>query len=227
MLILGLDTTLTACSAALVRADADGFKPVEQIFEWRPRGHAEVLAAMVQTLLERAKLKFNSIERIAVTCGPGTFTGVRVGLAAARGFALAAGIPVIGLTSLEAIAENHWQSETADGPLAVLVDARRGEVYCQIFSSPGNAMTQPAAGPIEEVLAPLDGQAFWAIGSAAQAAKAANSGRLRLSDALPVPDAAKFAHLVLGAKPAQPPSPLYLRAPDVKAQARSNVLPPL
>jgi len=150
-----------------------------------------------------------------VTTGPGTFTGVRIGLAFARGLGLARGIPVIGIDSLTAIAAN----ETAACPLLVVSDARNGDVYAATFDAArkltiGPRITTPA-GAVED----LPANAL-VIGTATRSVLDA-SGRADLgaSPAGDVPVAARFARLAAQAIPSGMPAALYLRAPDARPQA--------
>ena len=124
MRLLAIDTAMAACSAAVLEEGAD--LPRAAACVAMERGHAEALAPMVAEAMAKARLGFRDLDRIAVTIGPGTFTGVRIGLALARGLGLALAVPVIGIETLTAIAAN----EPADGlPLLVAADARREEVY--------------------------------------------------------------------------------------------------
>jgi tRNA threonylcarbamoyladenosine biosynthesis protein TsaB len=134
MICLALDTALDACSAALLR---DGVVLAEETRDIG-RGHAEVLMAVVETVLDGARLGILDCDRFAVTVGPGSFTGIRVGLAAARGFAVAAGRPVVGVSTLEALAADAG----AAGPVLAVIDARRDEVYAGLFGP-----THEAGGP--------------------------------------------------------------------------------
>ncbi len=127
MAILSIDTCLQTCSAALL---ADG--KVRAIkTEARDKGHAERLAPLVQEVMAEAQVSFSEISKIAVAVGPGSFAGVRVGLAFARGLAIGTDIPVIGATTLEILAAGL--SVHGGAVRVVLIDARRGQVYGQVF----------------------------------------------------------------------------------------------
>lgn len=202
---------MAACSVAV----SGGGVVIASAFEPMERGHAEALAPMVQRVMGEAGLRFSDLERVAVTTGPGTFTGVRIGLAMARGLGLALGIPVCGIDSLSAIAENELNS----GSLLVAADARKGEVYAALLEN-GQLIRPPQVIAIN-VAAHGVPVGTMVMGTAAQAVIAA-SGRddLVLSTAGDLPDAANFA--ALAARPPVPqgmPVPLYLRAPDAKPQA--------
>jgi tRNA threonylcarbamoyladenosine biosynthesis protein TsaB len=213
MKILSLDTAMAACSAAVI--DTDRALPLAAACQAMERGHAEALAPMVAEVMHASGLAFSEIDRIAVTVGPGTFTGVRIGLSFARGLGLARGIPVIGIDSLSAIAAN----EASRGPLLVVSDARNGEVYAASFDGERHPISGPritTPGGAAEGL-PLNALV---IGTAKNSVLAM-SGRsdLALSHESDLPEAARFARLAASATPRGMPEPLYLRAPDAKPQA--------
>ncbi len=215
MKILSFDTAMAACSAAVV--DTDRALPLADAFQAMERGHAEALAPMVAGVIRASGLDFSQIDRIAVTTGPGTFTGVRIGLSFARGLGLARGIPVIGIDSLSAIAAN----EMADGHLLVVCDARNGDVYAASFDPARKLIAGPRITTPASAVADVPAHSL-VIGTAARAVLA-ESGRsdLGVSSAGDVPVAAQFAHLAARAIPVGMPAPLYLRAPDAKPQAAS------
>ena len=210
MICLGLDTALGACSAAL--ADETGL--IARRYEPMAIGHAEAVAPMTDALLREAGLTFAALGRIAVTTGPGTFTGQRIGLAFARGLALALKIPCAGVTTLEVIAAAA-RAEHPERPVLVASDAKRGEAYVQGFRADGVAVSEPALLTYEAA-----SEAARALGADAVLAGTAsallNLPALTLATA-DQPDAAFVARLGL-ARPApdHPPHPLYLRAPDAK-----------
>ncbi len=154
--ILALDTTLSACSAALVRDGA----PLAHRFEVIGRGHAERLMPMIDAVMRDAGCGYDAVDAVAVTLGPGTFTGVRIGLAAARGLALALDRPLLGISTLEAVAIDLLlrRPDLAARPVTVVHDARRGEVYMQSFRA-------AALDPFPR-LEPLDEAAAWPIADA-------------------------------------------------------------
>ena len=212
MKILCLDTAMAACSAAVI--DTECTLPLAEAFVAMERGHAEALAPMVAHALHLSGLPISEIDRVAVTTGPGTFTGVRIGLSFARGLGLARGIPVIGIDSLSAIAAN----ETSSSPLLVVADARHGEVYAASFDPARQLIDGPRITTAAEAAATLPKGAVL-IGTAARAVmEASGRGDASLSSAGNVPIAARFAHLAAGAAPGSMPAPLYLRAPDAKPQ---------
>jgi tRNA threonylcarbamoyladenosine biosynthesis protein TsaB len=219
--ILSLDTALGACSAAVVDCGDAGPDVRAGAFELRARGHAEALAPMIEAVMARAGIDFAGIDRFAVTVGPGSFTGLRVGIATARGLALAAKRPLIGLSTLEAIAAN-----VPDGgrrTVVVAIDARRDELYMEVFGPGRASLTGPrlvARGDAGSLVP--DGPAV-VVGSAAALVADMRPG-LEAADASPQPDAAVFAPLAAGRpEPGAPPEPLYLRGADAKLPERMGV----
>lgn len=213
MKILSFDTAMAACSAAVI--DTEAPQPLAAAFVAMERGHAEALPPLVAEVLAASGLGIAEIDRIAVTTGPGSFTGVRIGLAFARGLGLARGIPVIGIDSLTAIAAN----ETRRGPLLVVSDARNDEIYAAAFDARLHAIAKPCITGAAAAAVDMPSETL-VLGTAAQAVIAA-SGRddLVLSQAGSLPVAAHFAPLAMNAVPGDMPSPLYLRAPDAKPQS--------
>lgn len=213
MKILSIDTAMAACSAALV--DTEAALPRAQAWVAMERGHAEALPPMVAEVIGASGIDLSAVDRIVVTTGPGTFTGVRIGLSFARGLGLARSIPVIGIDSLSAIAAN----EAAQSPLLVASDARNDEIYAALFDADRHMLILPhvtTARAAAENLAP----GTHVMGSAAEQVIAV-SGRSDLIRATggDLPVAAHFARLAVDATPGASPAPLYLRAPDAKPQA--------
>lgn len=224
MKILAFDTAMNACSVALI----EGATVHGHIAEKRRRGHAEALLPMIESVLQESVVSYAMLDMIAVSVGPGTFTGLRIGLAAARGMALAAGKPLLGITTLEALAVSVPTEVAAGRPVAVAADARRGEIYFQLFDRLADApliapRMAPAAIPPAEALALLGNAPAVLLGSGAPllAALAGFDGdRLQILDLDPDPDAlhiARLAHARGLPPPGAPlPAPVYLRAPDAK-----------
>jgi tRNA threonylcarbamoyladenosine biosynthesis protein TsaB len=181
------------------------------------RGQAEALAPMVQQTMALAGVVFKDLARIAVTTGPGTFTGVRIGLAMARGLGVALNIPVTGITSLAAIACN----ETAgDLPIVVAVDARANEIYVAAFDQSGHEMTVPVIVALADAYKFMPSHPVRMLGTAADLLLDKNGKHHVRSDAGDLPVAANFVKFAASIPTSTtPPEPLYLRAPDVKPQA--------
>ncbi len=198
MIVLSVDTCLGACSAALI----DGDRALASMSEPMTRGHQERLAPMVAELMAQAGVAFATVDRIAATVGPGSFTGLRVGLAFAKGLSVALDKPCIGIGSLQALAFG------LDGRVLACADARHGQVYWQVFES-GVAVTDPALSPIADLAgqAPdiLVGPATPLLAEIFPAARQVT---------LAAPDPVSVARLALVSQAA--PAPLYLRPPDAK-----------
>jgi len=218
MTLLALDTSMAACSVAVWRD-----RVIANRFVAMERGHAEALFPMIREVMAEADVRFADLRVIAVTRGPGSFTGVRVGVAAARGLALATDKPIIAATSLEAIAHaagNRLSADQLRGPLTVAMDARRGQLYCQQFAR-GRAVSDAQVMSPEDCAATLPHEASIAVGSGArllaEAAGAAHHVVALEPDLLP--DAADLAAICAEKAPESAPlTPLYLRAPDAKPQ---------
>lgn len=209
MLILGLDTCLSSCSVAVL----DGERVLASAREVMARGHQERLAPMAREVMAQAGLAFDRLDRIGVTVGPGSFTGLRVGVAFAKGLALALDRPAVGIGTLEALAAE------ADGLVFPAIDARRGQLYLQAFED-GRALMAPDALPIETAAARVaelsQGRVFTLVGSGGSliAPMAPAARFLNVEGA----DARHVARLAAARTPA-PLKPLYLRAPDAKLPA--------
>ncbi|MGZ3279218.1 MAG: tRNA (adenosine(37)-N6)-threonylcarbamoyltransferase complex dimerization subunit type 1 TsaB [Caulobacteraceae bacterium] len=206
-MVLALDTALAACSVAVTR---DG-QVLAAASEPMLRGHQERLAPMVQEAMASAGLAFTALDRIGVTVGPGSFTGLRVGLAFAKGLGLALGRPCVGVGTLEALAA----SEPGPGLTAAVVDARRGQLYLQAFES-GQAVMAPDALPVETAAARL--AELWRGGPLRLVGPGARLLAGLAPEAVvierPASDPATLCALAGGRT--TPARPLYLRAPDAK-----------
>jgi tRNA threonylcarbamoyladenosine biosynthesis protein TsaB len=217
MKILAVDTALGACSVALL----DGARILAHRFAAMERGHAEALAPMVDEAMREAGLAFAELDRLAVTTGPGTFTGQRVGLAFMRGLRVVLNKPLAGVSTLEAMAAAAMD-ETGLSVAAALHDARRGEVYAYAASREREIVSVRVAlfdEAVEEIFVALREEPFAFAGTAGEAAAREYEkigGRARLS-AVRQPDALWVARIgALLPEPTQVPRPLYLRAPDAK-----------
>ena len=149
MLILAIDTALDACAAAVLDTSAN--KMLAQESQAMKRGHAEALMPLIARVMKESGIAFDALDRVASTTGPGSFTGLRVGLSAARGIALAAGKPVVGLTTLTAYAA-PVVAENGEYPIISAIDARHDHVYFQVVSGNGSPLIKPQVAPIAEVL---------------------------------------------------------------------------
>ena len=224
MLILAIDTALDACAAAVV--DTRNAKVIAQKSQAMKRGHAEALMPLIARVMKDAGTGFAALDRIAATTGPGSFTGLRVGLSAARGIALAAAKPVVGVTTLTAYAA-PVVTEHGEHPIIAAIDARHDHVYLQVVSGNGGSLVTPRVAPIAEALAASRFGAPHLVGNAAGiiaerwAKDAAPPFKV---EPQPAPDIVWVAWLAAAVDPAvATPRPFYLRAPDAKPSA--NALP--
>jgi tRNA threonylcarbamoyladenosine biosynthesis protein TsaB len=219
MLILAIDTALDACAAGIL--DTDAAELIAQESQAMKRGHAEALMPLIGRVMKASSIGFAALDRIAVTTGPGSFTGLRVGLSAARGIALASGKPVVGLTTLAAYAA-PVVSQNAGRPVLSAVDARHDHVYFQVVSGDGGALILPRVAPVEEALGASRFGALHLVGNAARILAdrwPAEAPPPFQVDDRPAPDIAWLAWLGAAVDPdIAPARPYYLRAPDAKPQ---------
>jgi tRNA threonylcarbamoyladenosine biosynthesis protein TsaB len=220
MLILAIDTALDACAAAVL--DTGTSRLIARESQPMKRGHAEALMPLIARVMKEAGLPFAALDRVAVTAGPGSFTGLRVGLSAARGFALATGKAVVGLTTLSAYAATVV-SESGEHPVITAIDARHDHVYFQAVNGDGSGLITPQVAPIAEVLAAWRFGPPRLVGNAAQILAdrwPADAPPPVKVDAQGAPDIAWVAWLGAAVNPnAAPARPFYLRAPDAKPAA--------
>lgn len=215
MRVLVLDTALDACQA--VTGDAAGVCAVER--REPARGQAEAIVALADAALRTAGWHYADLDRLAVVSGPGSFTGLRVGVAAARGLALVAERPVIGLSSLAGLAASVRDHGASDAPIVAAIDARHSAVYGQIFSPTLDVLSEARHIAIAELVREIpSGATLVGSGAEAIAAELAAAGT-QAGRVVPLSAAAPEAllALALAAEPtAAPPRPVYLKAPDAK-----------
>ncbi len=216
--LLAFDAAGGGCSVAVWR---DGAVLTHRQEAMR-RGQAERLVPMIQAAMREADLAYEALDAVVVTTGPGGFTGVRIGLATARGLGLALGCPVVGVSSFEAAAAASDPAARRGRTLAVLIDAKRDDLFVQAFDAALEALTAPAALPPAGLHEHLPEGPLLLAGDAVGQARAGleSAGRdLAVAESPAQVDAAVVAALA-AARPlpgpdAPPPRPLYLRAPDV------------
>jgi tRNA threonylcarbamoyladenosine biosynthesis protein TsaB len=209
MRILAFDCAGAQCAAAIM---AGGTLLAAKTIA-ADRGHARLLMPLLVDLLAEARLGFNDIDRFAVTTGPGSFTGIRVALAAAHGLAIGTGKPVVGVTVFEALAAAAVQSGVTAPRLLVAIESRRAECFVQLFDRQGEALTEARMLPPESVAVwagpgplALAGDAAWRIAPTL-------ADRTDTSGTGPV-DPAFVARIAATRIAGNPPAPFYLRAPD-------------
>jgi tRNA threonylcarbamoyladenosine biosynthesis protein TsaB len=217
MLILAIDTALDACAAAVL--DTETGKLIAQESQAMKRGHAEALMPLIGRVISASGTAFVDLGRIAVTTGPGSFTGLRVGLSAARGIALAANIPVVGVTTLTAYAA-PIVSRNGEHPVVSAIDARHDHVYLQVVSGNGSALVRPRVAPMAEALDTWRYGTPYLVGNAASliAERWPSDATPPFKvDMQPAPDISWVGWLGAAVSPNTAPArPFYLRAPDAK-----------
>jgi tRNA threonylcarbamoyladenosine biosynthesis protein TsaB len=218
--VLAIDTALGVCAAAVYDATLGQTLSVQSFA--MSRGHAEVLMPLVERVMYDAGIRFDDLDRIITTVGPGSFTGLRVGISAARGIALASGKPAVGVSTLDGLAAPHT-SETETVPVVAAIDASHGNLYLKMVGAGGRVLVAPRIASLEEAIRAVAIGLVRIIGSGAGLlASRWPSPEVPiplLVDARPAPDIVWIARLGAKADPAKgSPRPLYLRAPDARPQ---------
>jgi tRNA threonylcarbamoyladenosine biosynthesis protein TsaB len=224
MRILAVDTSCGAASVAVVES---GFaEPLAVLSRPMARGHAEALAPMVEEAMRGVDGGFASLGRIAVATGPGSFTGIRVGLAMARAMGLALAIPVVGVSTLAAFAA-PLLSQPRAGIIAAAIDARHGSVYFQLFEPSGRPLGPPRCDTARECVRAIGAGPAWLAGDAAAiVANEAHRAGLPydLDASRDAPDIVALAWMGLALDPSiSPARPIYVKPPD----ARPNPAEPI
>jgi tRNA threonylcarbamoyladenosine biosynthesis protein TsaB len=222
VLILAIDTAMSACAAGVWR-DGHELARESQVME---RGQAEALMPMIARVMARAQVRYADLGRIAVTCGPGSFTGVRVGLAAARGLSVATGVATVGLSTTEVLAAAVPADERqGDTRILAAVDSRRGDVFAQLFAADG----RPTSAIV--TVAPEAVAAWTGLGRLIVVGDGTSMVVNRCVDALasraaPTCDPASIARLAATRVPdPHGPAPIYVRPPDVTLAGHSPSRP--
>ena len=218
MRVLAIDTALGACAAAVLDSQAGAILAAESI--GMVRGHAEVVMPLIARVMDAARSEFVELNRIAVTVGPGSFTGLRVGISAARGIALAAGRPAIGLSTLSALAAPHVAARSGDTIIAA-IDARNEQVYFQVFAPNGVTVVTPRLDRVRAAVraVPVGPTVITGSGALLVAAHWPSGSPIPRVEDHAAPDIGWVARLGAAAQDeGSPPKPLYLRRPDARPQ---------
>jgi len=211
MIVLALDTAGVDCAAAVYDSGSDSV--MGEVTETIGRGHAEHLMHVVDEALVKAGTALSTIERVVVTVGPGSFTGIRIGVAAARGFALSLDIPAVGVTTLEVMAAAAGKQNPGK-PVLAAIDAKREEIYLQAFGADGSPLDEARAVTVDEARTIVS--AFDGIVTGTAVARLSDAPPAERPDAFPIAIVARLG----AAKPvSEKPKPLYLRGPDARPQA--------
>jgi tRNA threonylcarbamoyladenosine biosynthesis protein TsaB len=227
MRILAIDAALHAVSACVLDSDAD--EPLASETIEMERGHAEALLPLVERVVAKAPGGFSSIQRVAVTVGPGSFTGIRIGLSAGHAIALAIRAEIVGVSTLAALAA-PLIIDPFDGVVAAAIDARHGQVYVTAFGPDGRTLLAPRRAGAHEALRAIGDGPLKLVGSGAPllAKEARGTGvSAEIANGAAAPDIAFVARLGLAANPESAPArPLYLKAPDAKPPERTDAATP-
>ncbi|MEP7453177.1 tRNA (adenosine(37)-N6)-threonylcarbamoyltransferase complex dimerization subunit type 1 TsaB [Phyllobacterium sp. SB3] len=217
MKLLALDTAANLCSVAVL--DAVHGTMLAEVSEDIGKGHAERLMAVIEQAIANAGISINEIGKVVASIGPGSFTGVRVGVATARGLALALRCPAVGISTLQALAYDARRT-FPNRPVLVVIDARRDEFYAQFFVEDGAPASEPMIVPLSRIIEQLSdhGQNIVLAGSASALVNAELMHPLDIGSTMATGTIGAFALLGMQSQDTNLPSPLYLRGLDVKPQ---------
>lgn len=226
MKVLSIDTAMNGCSAGVVDM-ASG--EVSSITDPMTRGHAERLVPLIQETLVQARCDFPDVGLIATSVGPGAFTGLRIGLSTARALGLALNIPVVGVTTLAALAAAYFEKQPEPGDCLILIETKRTDFYGQIFSAEGSAMSEPFALPADAIVDTyLRDKNIRLVGDANQRFLSLIPKDVRdrviAIDGYEMPDPSYIARIGYALHESgaadSAPEPLYLRGADVSQSSR-------
>jgi tRNA threonylcarbamoyladenosine biosynthesis protein TsaB len=224
MRILAIDTSVGAASVTVVEGGLA--EPLAVLSRPMARGHADALAPMVEEVMRGLDGGFASLDRIAVATGPGSFTGIRIGIAMARAMAVALAIPVVGVSTLAAFAA-PLLSAPRPGIIAAAIDARHGSVYFQLFEASGRPLEPPRCDSPRECVRAIGAGPAWLAGDAAAlVANEAHRAGLPydLDGARDAPDIVALAWMGLAVDPAMSPArPVYAKLPDARPNPAESI----
>ncbi|MDN5929325.1 MAG: tRNA (adenosine(37)-N6)-threonylcarbamoyltransferase complex dimerization subunit type 1 TsaB [Hyphomicrobiales bacterium] len=219
MILLAIETVASLC-AACVHDTAAGAELGREVLDIG-KGHAERLIGVIESALGQAGITYNDLDRIGVAVGPGSFTGVRVGVATARGLALALSIPATGVNTLEALAAEA-RTGFPGRPILAVIDGRRGDIYCAAYAPDGAVLSVPAAVSVADAVSLARRHDAALAGNGADAILAATDDNAPFDTGLrgATADIGVYARLATGREATnEKPKPLYLRGADAKPQS--------
>lgn len=246
MLVLGLDTATSGCAVALVETGKGGdAATLAAEAAQMPRGQSEALMPMVEQVMQAAGRSLKEVELFAVTAGPGAFTGLRIGLAAARGMALAAGKPCIGVTTFDALAHAIQAGTVAKRMILCIVESKRKDAFVQLYTPEHTQACDPATLRPDELAVWLDkkkigkdglvitGDAAHKFTDVLKEWQGATGIPVEILGGAGLPDPAVSARIAAAlweqdsdaACRSHPPRPVYLRAPDVSKPKEKSKRP--
>lgn len=222
MRLLTLDTSMGNCSAAVASGSGEILSARQAAMA---RGHAEALMPMIEAVVAESGLAFSDLDRVAATTGPGSFTGVRIAISAARGLGLATGAELWGTDSLSVMAARAVEDGlNGNAPFALAIDARRESLYFALYEADGSIRTGPRLLHTDEAAAAMPKDIRLVLGSGGEALAAAAKTGIRTGGHDLQPDARALAKLALKAgNPTPDLKPFYLRPPDAKPQTGKGV----
>ena len=219
--VLAFDTTASACSIAVV----DNNVALANKIEFLERGHAEILLPLIESVLIEVELEYEDLDLIAVTIGPGSFTGIRVGLATARSLALATDRPLVGLSNFDALANNIPKTKSAHKNVVVILESKRTDFYVSMYDSSLTCIFKPQALNGDDLFPALPGGPLIVIGDGVERARGFINSR---SEETIFAEESRFVNATVLAKLAikkfknngdtEKPVPLYLMPPAAKPQ---------
>lgn len=213
--VLVIDTAMNGCGVA-VHCAARGVKAAR--VQPMVRGQAEALMPLVEAVMAEAGLEYVDLDAVVVTCGPGAFTGLRIGMSAAKSIGLALNIPVFGITTLQALALGYIGARAGEGPFSVVLETKREDFYFQAFDESGKALGEALAAPADEISGQIVGPC---LGDAAARLKTVSGpADLSVVEGFDLPDPAVIAQVFIERQGssdifAQTAVPVYLRPADV------------
>lgn len=216
MKLLAIDCAASLCAACVY--DADAGKELGRELRDLGKGHAEHLMAVIETALQAASVGYPDLDAVAVSIGPGSFTGLRVGVSTARGLALALKIPAIGVTTLEALAAEGADASPGRAVLAAL-DAGREEIHAALYDKALVETYGPSVTTLAEAVALAISAEAVLVGTAAPRIAQAAGRAFDTGPVAATADIATYAGLAAAKGPGEKPKPLYLRGVDAKPQA--------
>lgn len=230
-LILALDTAMGGCAVGIY--DPHAQKTLSSLQEPMITGQAERLVSMIEQVLQTAAVTYKDLASVAVTRGPGAFTGLRIGLATAKGLSLALDIPAVGVETFEALMETHKTAGAGQGPVAILIETKRTDYYARFYDAAGNPVTQGACLSLTEILKEIEKiETPELVGDAAQRfmMEAKEYGKTQDWNFTEIhmcaPEAVALCALrKISENPKESAidaQPLYLRAPDVTMPAQTG-----
>ena len=224
MRVLAIDTSCGACSVAVYDSAARQTLASESVA--MAKGHAEALAPMVQRVMESVEGGFPTLGRVAVCVGPGSFTGIRIGLSMGRAIGVALSAPVVGVSSLVAFA-GPLLADPRPGVIIAAIDANHGQIYFQLFEPSGRPLFAPRVAKLRDAIRLIGGGTARLCGNAASIIAdetAKTGGDFDASQATAFPDIVAIARAGLALDPASaPPRPIYIKPPDAQPSQAATI----